>query len=57
MIAVTMVFCHLTILVFDSILIAVWLHIEERKLKKKNKNIDEIELSMKPDKDNNYLID
>ena len=57
MIAVTMVFCHLTILVFDSILIAVWLHIEERKLKKKNKNIDEIELSMKPDKDNNYLVD
>ena len=44
LIAVTMVFCHITILVFDSILIPVWVHLEKRYKKKKEGENDGIEV-------------
>ena len=33
-----MVFCHITILIFDSILIPVWLYLEERYSKNNDRN-------------------
>ena len=44
LIAVTMVFCHITILVFDSILIPVWVYLEKRYKKKKEGEKDGIEV-------------
>ena len=35
-----MVFCHITTLVFDSILIAVWLYIEEKRKKKNELDLE-----------------